>query len=319
VIPFFVADRPASLRNIKGADLPKYDIKAGIMGHANASSNVQQLFRSYPCSDNEICDVIGNPCPHNYNLDYCERGRAIRNKTIMMCDSGIFTKNGCELTYAELFERYERMGVHYGIMIDVLKNAPETIQSAEEGFNEYQKKSRSFNFVAVSQGQTIDEYIECYGKLQEIGFEYIAIGGLLRKHKNTVRYATVRNEQFIYDVIEAIRREFNPNWIYPLGCFNPSRAERFIKLGVWGSDNKGWTFHYVTKTDAIARIESGKQYYRGVSILDGRNPSEIETMTEQQFRFWMVRRFINERVYSRIEQLLKHEFQTTESLQISMF
>ena len=51
VIPFLVADRPASLRIIKGSGLHRYDVLVGLMGHANTSTNFQKLFGIYPCSE----------------------------------------------------------------------------------------------------------------------------------------------------------------------------------------------------------------------------------------------------------------------------
>ena len=50
MIPFFVADRPMSLRLLKGLPLQSYPgVRIGIMAHANTTLNFQHTFRRYPC------------------------------------------------------------------------------------------------------------------------------------------------------------------------------------------------------------------------------------------------------------------------------
>ncbi len=58
IIPFFVADRLASLRILKSSGLDEYNVKVGIMGHANTSKHFQELFKKYPCSDDDFCDLV---------------------------------------------------------------------------------------------------------------------------------------------------------------------------------------------------------------------------------------------------------------------
>ena len=245
IIPFFVADRPASFLILKGVFLKYPHIKVGIMTHAFTSENVWQIFKNFPKELPLLYE--DNAFPSNEN--------ALSKSLIKMTDSGIFSKDGCTIEYEELFERYNEMGTDFGVMIDVLRDAKATLKSAEKALRIYEKNKKKyrFNLVAVAQGRTLQEYLECYQKLSA-NFEFIAIGGLLKKLINSVRYVRVRDEQFMYKVLEAIKREFNPKWLYVLGCYHPSRHKKFEEIGVWGSDYKGWIFNYKLKRQLLNDI-----------------------------------------------------------------
>ncbi|RLI63196.1 MAG: hypothetical protein DRO67_06125, partial [Candidatus Asgardarchaeum californiense] len=128
-IPFFVVDRPMSLELLKYCEIDKQNGVYGLMGHANTSKRFQNLFREFT-GDN----------------------------IIKAADSGVFTKDGCKLSYKELFSIYERMGVNYGIMIDFLKDKDKTLESAKEALKIYQEEHYSFKLVGVAQGNTLEEY-----------------------------------------------------------------------------------------------------------------------------------------------------------------
>ncbi len=247
IIPFFVADRLASLRILKSSGLHKYNVKVGIMGHTNTSKHFQDLFRIYPCTDDEFCDVIKDSCPYNYNLKKCPAGSSIRERTVRACDSGVFTKNGCGRSYNDLFEIYQNMGADYGIIIDYLKDKEKTIKSAAEALEEYRKREYHFKLIGVTQGNTPKEYLECYNELRKMGFKNIAVGGLLKKLKNTARYTRVRDETFLFKVLKTIRKEYPDDWLFVLGCYHPKRHDKFNELNIFGGDYKGWIFNYEKK------------------------------------------------------------------------
>ncbi len=193
MIPFFVADRPMSLRIIKGLPLMDYpNASVGIMAHANTSTNFQWALRKYPCENFDYCDAVGGPCKYQDNFEACPERRYILKHTVKMCDSGIFTREGATLTYRELFDAYVRMGVEYGIMIDVFRDKDATLDSAAKALELYHRYKDEFNLVVVSQGESIDEYRECYDSLKKMGFKYIAIGGILRRVEGTVRFRSSR-------------------------------------------------------------------------------------------------------------------------------
>lgn len=216
-IPFFVVDRPMSLNLLDYCDIYKREEFYGLMTHANTSRNFQKLFREIK-----------------------------HDNIVKACDSGVFTKNGCMMDYSDLFKIYEEMEVDYGIMIDFLNDKEKTIESAARAMKEYEKKDRCFNLVGVAQGNDIEEYLDCYAELKSLGFKDIAVGGLLKKTENSARYVKVKDENFLKDVIQAINNDFNPEWLFALGCYHPKRHRLFNDLGVFGADYKGWILNYKT-------------------------------------------------------------------------
>lgn len=219
MIPFFVVDRPISLEIIKGLSVPKGK-KIGLMAHANTSHNFRQAFRDYP-----------------------------RQNTIKMCDSAIFNTSRNN-TYAELYSRYENMDADYGVMIDVLCDSKATLKSAERALNIYTQGTYKFELVGVTQGRTVEEYLTCYERLRQMGFTHIAVGGLLQKRERSVRYMNVRSEELMLQILKRIRAEYNPEWLFVLGCLHPSRIQIFKELDVWG-DYKGWIFEYKKRDEYV--------------------------------------------------------------------
>lgn len=244
MIPFFVADRPASLRILRGSKLEKYNVKVGLMSHTNTSKNFQELLSLYPCVKGNYCEVVQGACPYDKEVNKCPKGSIVKRNVIKMCDSGIFQKEGCSFEYSKLFSIYENMNATYGIMIDHLKQKDETIESAKEALKEYENGNYSFQLVGVSQGETAEEYIECYYQLKKMGYSNIAVGGLLKKRQNSGRYVSVRSEQLLRDTLSRMKSENPKDWLFALGCYHPKRHDFFSQIGVFGSDYKGWIFNY---------------------------------------------------------------------------
>jgi hypothetical protein len=227
IIPFFVVDRPMSLKILEFCGIKKLKGKIGLMGHANTSKNFQKLFREFNSSN-----------------------------VIKMADSGVFTKQG-NLTrgYENLFKIYENMGVEYGIIIDVIKDKIKTIRSAEKALIIYKEQNPKFKLVGVAQGITVHDYLDCYDHLKKLGFEFIAIGGLLKKIQNTSRYVRISDERFLEEVVKTIRRKYPTDWLFLLGCYHPKRHLLFNKYNIFGADYKGWILNYEPPNQAIQRIE----------------------------------------------------------------
>lgn len=224
-IPFFVVDRPMSLELLKYCEIDKQKGVYGLMAHANTSRRFQKLFSEFKGSN-----------------------------IVKAADSGVFTKDGCKLNYKDLFSTYERMGVEYGIMIDFLKDKDKTLESAKEAIKIYNEKNYSFKLVGVAQGNTIKEYLECYDELKSLGFEHIAIGGLLKKNVNSARYVRVRDENLLWDVVSEIRSCYKNDWLFLLGCYHPKRHKMFEKFNIYGGDYKGWILNYKTPEILIESI-----------------------------------------------------------------
>lgn len=282
--PFLVADRQASLRIISGMDLSKVPGKIGIMSHANTSENFKKVLNTYPCLNEDFCDVIKKRCPHDMDISQCSVGKQIRDKTIKISDSGVFTKDGCMFeNYDKLFDEYEKMGVDYGIIIDHIHDSKKTLASAEQAMQIYQKREKkqrvNFQLIGVIQGNSPQQYLNCYKKMQVLGYKHIAIGGLLQKISNSARYTKVEDEPHLYKVFQKIR-EYDPDgWLFALGCFHRNRHLEFEKLNIFGSDYKGWIFHY-TKNE------------------------KFNVKNAQIDRFTQVRKFLESNVYSHSRLLI---------------
>jgi hypothetical protein len=247
LIPFFVVDRPASLAILKGVMLRHPKVKVGLMTHALTSEHMWDLFRDFPRGTPLLYEDDGPPTAEEI----------LGASLVKMTDSGIFNKGGCKVSYEDLFDRYSAMGTDFGVMIDVLQDSKATLKSAERALHVFHKKRRQcrFKLVAVAQGKNLEEYLECYRTLAR-DFEFVAVGGLLKKRENSARYVTVRSEEFIYAVIDGIKREFKTDWLFPLGCYHPSRHSRFEEIGVWGSDYKGWIFNYRLKRQLLSDLSA---------------------------------------------------------------
>lgn len=244
MIPFLVVDRPISLRIIKGSSLSG---TIGLMSHANATPLFKKLFKNYPCEEG-ICHIINQNsekfCPYPYDSSQCEKATRLIQNTIKICDCGMFTKEGTKFSYKDLYNIYEEMGADYGIMMDVFGDSDATLESAKNALKIYKEKDYAFKLILVAQGTTVEEYIKSYEDLLNLGGEFIAVGGLLRKRVNTARYVYVKSLSFMVDVFKSLRYEFNPSWLFALGCYHPKRHKIFDDFGVWGSDYKGWIFQY---------------------------------------------------------------------------
>jgi len=221
-IPFFVVDRPMSLKILEHCGINNQPFKLGLMGHANTSEEFQDMFREF----------------NHENI-------------IKIVDSGVFTKNGCMNGYPALFSTYERMGADYGIIIDVLKNKDETIVAAKKALSAYNSGKYSFRLIGVAQGNTVQEYQECYAALKELGYKHIAIGGLLKKAENSARYVKVHDEELLKSVASKIRSDYPDDWLFLLGSYHPHRHKIFKKYEIFGGDYKGWIFQYTPPEERI--------------------------------------------------------------------
>ena len=243
LIPHFVVDRPMSLRILSGLNLQHYSANIGIMTQANSSSAFRKKFSMFPCIDYGYCGVVDGACPFQKNFNKCKKGQYIKRAITTIADSGVFTRGGGILDYSELFQRYEEMNVERGIILDVIRNKKKTIKSAKRAMKIYNNNAWSFKLIGVAQGKSPKEYVDCYYELKKIGFDEIAIGGLLTKRKNTVRYVYTKDD-LITKVVSAIKNEWNEDRCFVLGVYNHKRHDLLESLGVNGADYKGWLFKY---------------------------------------------------------------------------
>lgn len=232
LIPIFVVDRPVSLRILSG--LSDFSGQYGILSHAFTTNRFKIDFSNY------------------------------RGAKIKVGDSGIY--QGKDVSYKELFDQYLKMGVTHGIIKDYYRNPRKTLKSAKKAIKYYKRHglARKFVLVGVAQGNSVDDYLQSYRDQKRLGFEIIAIGGLLSKLQNHKRMVKVMKEEFMVNVLKAIRVEFPDDTIFPLGIFSRSRIGLFKELNVWATDYKGWIFRYNIKQSHREndRFEQVQNYLR---------------------------------------------------------
>jgi hypothetical protein len=220
------------------------------MANANTSSNFQNALAQYPCIDFNDCHAIGGLCQHRNYISSCPTRTYISTHTVKMRDSGIFSRSGVPLTYEQLVTIYDRMGIEYGIMIDVLQYSEATLASVRQAAIAYEAYKNKFKLVGVAQGKTEEEYLNCYAKLKEQGFQYIAVGVILRRIVNTVRYFSFRDETFLFQILEKLCQEYPDDWLFALGGLSATRLQHLKKLNVW-ADYKGCIFQYKKRNQTL--------------------------------------------------------------------
>ncbi len=264
LIPFFVVDRPASLRILSGLSFPDEHLQVGLMTHANTTERFVQLFREFPCGEPDYCKRLHGGERHPNGL--CSLGKSIATHFVKMGDSGVFSREGCTSTgYTQLFEKYTALGVDYGIIIDVLKDPRATLESARRAMDAYKRLAKSsFKLVGVTQGNSVEEYVSCYRALKLMGYDKIAVGGLLRKKEKSAHFVHVRDEHLMYEVLRTLRLEWPTDWLFPLGTYHPKRHNRLDALSAFGADYKGWIFHYPEPKKWHSRRWEDRRRYRAV-------------------------------------------------------
>lgn len=265
--PFLVADRPSALRIIRGATPDLSPSGLGIMTHANITDNVAGFIQNFPSSGgfyerNDAFEVDDESRYLTADGNYTPCGQRIRDRTTIICDSGAFQKEGATIRdYDTLFDRYDELGVDYGIINDVLNDPKATYEEATEAYAKYDPDQRSFALVGVAQGQSLKEYLGSYEQMRELGYDHIAVGGLLSKQgERSGKFAQVSDTEFMKSVLTRLRTEYPSDWLFALGCHHPLRHHFFEELDLFGADYKGWLFKY--KAQLTDTLEARKWRFR---------------------------------------------------------
>jgi hypothetical protein len=153
-------------------------------------------------------------------------------------------------TVDDVIEFYEDCGVDFGISVDhvILPYQPKwddepgatnpeleecerrmkiTIDNASEFFQKHRAKKNTFYPIGAAQGWSAGSYARCVQELQRIGYDYIALGGMVPLRTNEVISCLQR--------IDAIRgRETK---IHLLGITRLEAVREFEKYGVVSLDS----------------------------------------------------------------------------------
>ena len=266
MIPFFVVDRPVSLEIIKGLFLMLPGKVLGLMTHAYTSRRFVFRFAEFP---------KGTPFRH-MDIDVPEGAdEDIGRRVVKFADSGIFSRDR-RVSYASLFRRYEELRADYGAIIDFFHDPEATLESARRALRVYRRSRYKFKLVGVVQGNTLDEYLRGYEALLNMGYRYIAVGGMLKRSGNS-NFLGLRRDGCceVSRVITAIKKRFSPDWLFVFGVLSPKRLDFLEELEVWGADYKGWLYHYEEDYSFVLTYlkHHGKRY--GVSDEDMRKLTHL--------------------------------------------
>lgn len=173
--------------------------------------------------------------------------------TKVIGDCGAFTYVGnyepAEST-DEVLEFYEDCGVDFGISVDhvILPYQPRwdrtpnienpelnecrrrlgiTLKNAEEFFVKHRERGHSFYPIGAAQGWSPESYADCVDQLQNIGYDYIAIGGMVPLRTNDILSSLQK--------IDTIRRRETK--LHLLGITRLESVREFEKYGVVSIDS----------------------------------------------------------------------------------
>lgn len=217
-IPVLVADRPNHLDIIKQAlRQTEGSSNVGILTHPYVSETVAEMLSEWPPS--------------------------LADQTLVIADNGAFQSEEM-LPLNELFDFFDKVA-DYGIVPDTIGDRQRTEEQAIDAASRYlSRHHHTWSPVAVAHGETIGEYETAYRNLRHLGYEHIAIGGLLEQSGGrSGRHATTSSK--MWDTVRRISALAPGGWIFALGC-GDGRHERFESLDLAGADGKGWLFEYTS-------------------------------------------------------------------------
>lgn len=180
----------------------------------------------------------------------------------IMGDCGAFTYLLAEkpvYTVEEVLNYYQDLGFNYGVSLDHLafvtvemlekalakgkikekwwegKNTEQiqkdrfelTLQNAQEFWNLHRQKNPGFTPIGIAQGGTQARYYQAVEQLIEIGYEYIALGGLVKS-----------SDSDIIGILEKIQPLIkNGLHLHIFGVARLSLVRHFMRLGVTSADS----------------------------------------------------------------------------------
>jgi Queuine tRNA-ribosyltransferase len=159
----------------------------------------------------------------------------------------------------EILDYYHQLGFNYGVSIDHLivgpfaepgireKRYDLTCKNAEEFLKKYQQRDFQFTPIGVAQGWSPESYAKAVKELIEMGYDYIALGGLAR----------AQNRE-ILPILEAIHPHLiSTVRMHLFGVARTNAISAFRHLGVTSCDSAsplrqawlGATANYYTPSD----------------------------------------------------------------------
>ncbi|GAB4199181.1 MAG: hypothetical protein OHK0022_19190 [Roseiflexaceae bacterium] len=155
-------------------------------------------------------------------------------------DCGAFTywqKENPPYTTADMLEYYQNLGFNYGVSIDhlIFTDDPEerqrrwviTIDNARDFLQHHRSGNYLFTPIGVAQGWDPTSYRRAAQELIQMGYSYIAVGGLVRS-----------KTQDIIAILAAVQEVLRPDTqVHLFGVNRPEAMGTFARLGVTSFDS----------------------------------------------------------------------------------
>ena len=174
-----------------------------------------------------------------------------RNCTILIVDSGFGKRPVGVVELANIQRKFADISV----APDIFKNVEETVKRTKQ-WNEITKDFK--DKIAVIQGVTLPDYMDCYEQLETIDdFEYYGIGGLIgRKEDEIIR--------IIKSLLPRLKKEHKKVHVFGIGCSSSDMLKLLIKEGVDSFDSSSTVRNAIDgqiitmKDDSLDKIDIGK-------------------------------------------------------------
>ena len=193
----------------------------------------------------------------------------------------------------EVLDYYTRHGFNYGISVDHLVYGADdedgrqyrydlTLTNAREFYDEHQAQGVRWTPIAAVQGWDVDSYVEAAQECVSIGYDYLAIGGL-------VQSSTEEILSVLHEVRKAIGKSID---IHALGVARLATIEDFLEIGVTSMDSatylrRAWTSrkdNYWTRDELVysaVRVPGAKRSLRTMARTQAKQEVE-EAIKEEE-------------------------------------
>lgn len=192
----------------------------------------------------------------------------------------------------ELIEYYDRMGFDYGVSVDHLI-VPEfedqrayrydlTLRNTKEFLTAYRSRGRRFVPIGAVQGWDMDSYIEATKAVVGMGYNYIAIGGLVRSSTRQLRELVGSIMALVPDGVR----------VHIFGVARSTLLPMFLETGVASVDSaaplrQAWlsahdNYYTMDRTYAAIRIPVAIQERPKRQTLVGRSESTLADLVEAE-------------------------------------
>lgn len=148
-----------------------------------------------------------------------------------------------------------------------------SLKNAKEFLKHCQEKKYSFIPIGSAQGLSVESYIDSVNKLIEMGYQYIALGGL-------IRYTTPKVEEIVTAVMNIIPSTDPPINVHLLGILRPQLLEKFRQFGITSFDSAS----YLRKAwlrSSMNYLGTDMNWYSAIRVPYSWNPNVRDSAKEQ--------------------------------------